>query len=158
MTGASVEPNRRAQAEMYGEPLGDLIGRCATTLGLTQGRVASLLGISAPMLSQLINAHRVKIGNPAAVHRLQAMYTLAQRVGAGELNPADAIRELEEHHDTEGVVTSTTSASTPDPSGVRALFRAAGSPDDFARAAEMLQASHPAIATLLLTYGGTRRG
>ncbi|UPK76120.1 DNA-binding protein [Nocardioidaceae bacterium SCSIO 66511] len=154
MTAENAESNRRAQAEMYGEPLGDLIGRCATTLGLTQARVAKLLGISAPMLSQLINAHRIKIGNPTAVHRLQAMYVLAQRVAAGELAAADAVRELESDRSVEGVVTQTSSV-TDAGAAIRSVFRAAGTSDEFASAAAVLRPTHPAIASLLDTYGGS---
>lgn len=156
MTAASADSNRRAQSEMYGEPLGDLIGRCAATLGLTQGRVAELLGISAPMLSQLINAHRIKIGNPAAVHRLQAMYVVAQRVDAGEQNVDDAVRELESNRTAEGVVTHPSTAT--EAGSIRSVFRAAGSADDFADAARVLGPTHPSIASLLLTYGAAPHG
>lgn len=156
MTAASADSNRRAQAEMYGEPLGDLIGQCASTLGLTQARAAELLGISAPMLSQLINAHRIKIGNPAAVHRLQAMYVVAQRVAAGEQSIDDAMRELESHSAHEGVVTHTTGAF--DVTAIRTIFRTAASADEYAQAALSLRATHPAIATLLMTYGGPAHG
>lgn len=156
MTAPSAEANRRAQAEMYGEPLGDLIGQCAAALGLTQLRVAELLGISAPMLSQLVNAHRIKIGNPAAVHRLQAMYVAAQRVAAGELSLDEAVRELEANRKAEGVVTHTTTAT--DTSSIRSVFRAAGSAEEFGAAARLLDASHPGIAGLLRTYGGPADG
>ncbi|MDN5854909.1 MAG: DNA-binding protein [Actinomycetia bacterium] len=157
MLAENAEANRRAQAQMYGEPLSDLIGRCATTLELTQAKVAKLLGISAPMLSQLINAHRIKIGNPAAVHRLQAMYATAQRVAVGELGPGDAVRELEAGRGAEGVVTQTTTTGDS-AAAVRNAFRAAGSPEDFASAADVLRGSHPNVAALLETYGGARRG
>ncbi len=157
MTAANAEANRRAQAEMYGEPLGDLIGRCAAILGLTQARVAKLLGISAPMLSQLINAHRIKIGNPAAVHRLQAMYAAAQRVAANELEPEAAVRELEAERGAEGVVTQSSTAGDST-AVVRNVFRAAGSAEEYASAADLLRGSHPSIAALLETYGGARRG
>lgn len=157
MTPENAESNRRAQAQMYGEPLSDLIGRCASTLGLTQAKVAKLLGISAPMLSQLINAHRVKIGNPAAVRRLQEMYAAAQRVAAGELDHGDAIRELEAERRAEGVVTQSTMTGDAT-AAVRNVFRAAGSAEEFRTAAEALRGSHPEIAELLDTYGGARDG
>lgn len=156
MTAESADANRRAQAEMYGEPLGDLIGGCASTLGLTQGRVAELLGISAPMLSQLINAHRIKIGNPAAVHRLQAMYVVAQRVAAGEQSTADAVRELEATRQAEGVVTNSTTSTRP--ATVQEIFGAVASADEYAAAADVLRDRHPAIANLLLTYGASSDG
>lgn len=157
MTAATADANRRAQAEMYGEPLGDLIGGCATTLGLTQGRVAELLGISAPMLSQLINAHRIKIGNPAAVHRLQAMYAVAQRVEAGELSAAHGVRELEATGSAEAVVTNS-SATTGAATTVQDVFRAVAPADEYAAAAALLRERHPAIAQLLLTYGAGSHG
>lgn len=46
-------------------------------LGLTQSGVARALGLSPAMLSQLVRGQRVKIGNPLAVARLQALLTLA---------------------------------------------------------------------------------
>lgn len=150
MTASSADDNRRAQAHLYGEPLGDLIKRCSSALSLTQVRVADLLGISAPMLSQLMNARRVKIGNPAAVKRLQLMYAAACRVAAGEQSLDDAVRQLEAARTSEAVVTHHTEA---DPAAVRAVFRAAASPQEFAAAAEQLRASHPAIAKLLQTFG-----
>lgn len=156
MTAASVDANRRAQAEMYGEPLGDLIGGCAATLGLTQGRVAELLGISAPMLSQLINAHRIKIGNPAAVHRLQAMYAVAQRVAAGEQSAVEGVRALESD-ESDHVVTNST-AATGGAETIQEVFRAAGSVDDYVAAAAVLRERYPAIAALLLTYGARTHG
>ena len=47
--------------------LGDVLDRCRAVLGLNQSRLAALLGISAPMLSQVMSAQRIKIGNPNAV-------------------------------------------------------------------------------------------
>lgn len=74
--------NLQLQTDLYGEPLGDLIRRIAGTLGLTQARVADVIGLSAPMLSQLMSAQRVKIGNPNVVSRLQALDEFARRDGA----------------------------------------------------------------------------
>lgn len=48
-------------------------------------------GISAPMLSQLINARRIKIANPVAAARLTRMVSLADEVRTGLLTAADAI-------------------------------------------------------------------
>ncbi len=77
--------NLAAQRELYGEPLGDIAMRIMTTLGLTQGSLADALQLSAPMLSQLMSGHRVKIGNPAVLHRLQALSQLLET--AGTLSP-----------------------------------------------------------------------
>ena len=60
--------NVEQQRALYGEPLADTAARVMGALGLTQARLAQVLQISAPMMSQLISAQRVKIGNPAVVH------------------------------------------------------------------------------------------
>ncbi|WP_262850762.1 DNA-binding protein [Mumia quercus] len=149
MSGPDVEANQRAQAALYGEPLGVIVRRCADVLGLTQARVAATLGISAPMLSQLANGHRVKIGNPAVVSRLQAMYAAAQAVASGETTREDAIAGLASQGGA-AVVTSWTKA---DASAVRALFRAEGTAAEYEDAAALVADAHPQIAALLRRYG-----
>lgn len=72
-------------------PLSDVFKRCGQALGLNQSELARLLGISAPMLSQLINARRIKIANPVAAARLTRMVSLADEVRTGLLTAADAI-------------------------------------------------------------------
>ena len=67
------------QRALYGASLAQLTGDVMASFGLSQAALARILGLSAPMLSQLISGHRVKIGNPAAVHRLQALVALAPR-------------------------------------------------------------------------------
>ncbi|XVX19359.1 DNA-binding protein [Actinomycetota bacterium] len=69
--------NAAQQSELYGAPLGELCQGVIAALGLTQSRLADVLGLSAPMLSQLMSAQRVKIGNPAVLHRLQELLALA---------------------------------------------------------------------------------
>ncbi|QMW65608.1 helix-turn-helix transcriptional regulator [Mumia sp. ZJ1417] len=149
MSGPDVEANQRAQAALYGEPLGVIVRRCAEVLGLTQARVAAALGISAPMLSQLANGHRVKIGNPAAVSRLQAMYAAAQGVASGRATREEALAGLASQ---EGVAV-VTSWTTPEASAVRALFRTEGSASDFEEAAALVADAQPRIAALLRRYG-----
>lgn len=80
--------NRQTQRELYGEPIADIVGRITSALGLTQGRLAEVIGLSAPMLSQLVSARRVKIGNPAVLGRLQSLADLA-------VGPALAAEERE---------------------------------------------------------------
>ena len=72
-------------------PLSDVFKRCGQALGLNQAELSRLLGISAPMLSQLINARRIKIANPVAAARLTRMVSLADEVRTGLLTAADAI-------------------------------------------------------------------
>ena len=83
-----TEANRAAQHELYGEPLADVFHRLMACFGATQGTLAQTLGISAPMLSQLMSANRVKIGNPAVVLRLQALQDLAHNVDRGLVDQA----------------------------------------------------------------------
>jgi hypothetical protein len=91
-SGDAVEMQRL----WYGEPLGDLFGRLISELGLNQARLAGLLGLSAPMLSQLMNGRRAKIGNPIVVQRLQALQDLAAQLAAGRLGPEEATARMEE--------------------------------------------------------------
>jgi transcriptional regulator with XRE-family HTH domain len=149
MSGPDVAATQQAQAALYGEPLGVIVRRCAESLGLTQARVAELLGISAPMLSQLVNGHRTKIGNPVAVSRLQAMYAAALAVAAGQVSREDALAGLATQEGA-GVVTSWT---TTEASAVRALFRTEGSAADYEEAAGLLAGAYPRIAALLRRYG-----
>lgn len=85
------EENSRAQEALYGEPLSARFGRVRAELALTQARLAEVLGVSAPMLSQLVGAHRVKIGNPAVYERL---VMLEEIVDAAADRSADATAEL----------------------------------------------------------------
>ena len=59
-----------AQTEMYGEPLGQRIGRLLAAYQVSQARLAAVLGLSPPMLSQLMSGQRAKISNPAVLGRL----------------------------------------------------------------------------------------
>jgi hypothetical protein len=68
--GARLAQNRERQRELYGAPLGDRVRRLTTGLGISQARLARTLGVSPAMLSQLVSARRVKIGDPAVLARL----------------------------------------------------------------------------------------
>ncbi|HWM57252.1 MAG TPA: helix-turn-helix transcriptional regulator [Pseudonocardia sp.] len=80
-----VAANRGRQRELYGAPLGDRVRRLTATLGISQARLARALGLSPPMLSQLVSAHRVKIGDPAVLARI---LLLDQRCRTLEARPA----------------------------------------------------------------------
>ena len=62
--------NRERQRELYGTALGDRVRALTAALGISQARLAGVLGISPAMLSQLVSARRVKIGDPAVLARL----------------------------------------------------------------------------------------
>lgn len=149
---------REAQAVLYGEPLGDIFVRCSSVLGLNQSQMAGLLGISAPMLSQLINARRVKIGNPTAVHRLQVMYEAVAEVQRSEVTVKEAIARIEETGSGGGFFTGTTRRPRRDDVAleVQSLFRQVASASDFLDAADAVAGTSPEIAELLRTYGGGR--
>ncbi|MHA6793329.1 helix-turn-helix domain-containing protein [Pseudonocardia bannensis] len=70
---AQTAANRERQRELYGAPLGDRVHRLTGLLGITQARLAGTLGISPAMLSQLVSARRVKIGDPAVLARLMLL-------------------------------------------------------------------------------------
>ncbi|GAA3106458.1 transcriptional regulator with XRE-family HTH domain [Kribbella aluminosa] len=100
--------NLKQQVELYGEPLGEVVRRVTAALGLTQGGLAQVIGLSAPMLSQLVSAQRVKIGNPAVVSRLRAVSELADVTVADGLLPGRVAIELATIRSTRGAYTSAT--------------------------------------------------
>ncbi|HEY0447850.1 helix-turn-helix transcriptional regulator [Actinophytocola sp.] len=82
--GARTARGREQQRELYGAPLGDRVRRLTCALGISQARLARTLGISPAMLSQLVSARRVKIGDPAVLARL---LMLDQRCDAARMPP-----------------------------------------------------------------------
>lgn len=148
--------SRDAQAQLYGEPLGDILSRCGKALGLNQTRLAEVLGISAPMLSQLVNARRVKIGNPVAAQKLQVMHDAVGAVEHGDLDVATALERIAAVHGGGDILT--TRRSTRDESALQtqAMFRRVASASDHLAAAELLAIQHPEIAEMLRTYGAGR--
>lgn len=70
------------QRAIYGTSLAERFGAVMKDYGLSQRSLAAVLGISAPMLSQLIGARRIKIGNPAVYERL---VMLEQRAGTSDI-------------------------------------------------------------------------
>ncbi|MGW1346327.1 hypothetical protein ACWCOV_35100 [Kribbella sp. NPDC002412] len=107
--------NLQQQTELYGEPLGELVRRVVGPLGLTQGGVAQVIGMSAPMLSQLMSAQRVKIGNPAVVSRLKALDDLAHLAMIGEVAEHDIAAELDAIRGATGAFTRSDTAHLPRP-------------------------------------------
>lgn len=71
MAMPSPETDQRLarQRAIYGIPLAERFGDLMAAYRLSQRSLARVLGLSAPMLSQLINAQRIKIGNPAVYER-----------------------------------------------------------------------------------------
>lgn len=155
----SVEDNREAQRKAYGEPLADIFGRIRDAFGLNQSALAGVLGLSAPMLSQLNSAQRVKIGNPAVLQRVQSLEDLVREVGAGAVDPSVVPERLEEIKASTGGFTRTTSmvpSEAPDEAvvaSIRNLLRAVASGQQVRAAAEELEPTQPELAEVLRIYG-----
>lgn len=149
----SHEENIARQRELYGEPLGELVRRTTTSLGLTQAQMAKTLGLSPAMLSHLVTGQRIKIANPAALTRLQAMVDLANSapdLTAAQLSARlDAIASL-------SVDLTTTTHLTPGPAAphetVARALRAVASGQQLAAAATAVEPTAPGLAELLRTY------
>lgn len=131
--------NRQTQRELYGEPVADIVGRIMSSLGLTQVRLAEVLGLSAPMLSQLIGARRVKIGNPAVLGRLQSLTDLAA-VGPA-LTADEKERRLAAIHEAQPTMSTMRDAGAVD------ALRAAAPAEELRRLSEATTA--PRLASLL---------
>jgi transcriptional regulator with XRE-family HTH domain len=86
---ARLALNRERQRELYGIPLGDRVRRLTTGLGISQARLARALGVSPAMLSQLVSARRVKIGDPAVLARLMMIDQRSR--GVREVPPRHAV-------------------------------------------------------------------
>lgn len=86
------------QQAIYGTPLSRRFGELMAAYRLSQRSLARVLGLSAPMLSQLINAQRIKIGNPAVYERF---IMLEERQ-----DEADLQRVLDEVQASEPVLTT----------------------------------------------------
>jgi hypothetical protein len=84
--------NRERQRQLYGAPLGDRVRGLTTRLGISQARLARTLGVSPAMLSQLVSARRVKIGDPAVLTRLMLLDQRCRAVR--ERPPARAVDAL----------------------------------------------------------------
>lgn len=142
------------QRSLYGEPVGALVRRVMEQVGLTQSAVASVLGLSPAMLSQLMSGHRVKIGNPQALARLQSLLALADE--ASSLTRDVTTRRLDEIKQSRATLTTTQMSTTaaPDPAAlVRTVLRAVASGRDLERAADVLDDVVPELAQLIRAYG-----
>lgn len=158
MSGPDPRDAREQQRVLYGEPLSDLVGRVAAGLQLTQGRLAETIGLSAPMLSQLVSGQRVKIGNPAVVHRLGALVRLL--TDAPGLNRAELDARLTQ---IRGQQPTLTDVPSPDvPADVRAaavgLLRRLAGAGELTVAADALPAASRLGALLREAESGPPHG
>ena len=139
-----------AQAEMYGEPLGQRIGRLLTAYRVSQARMAAALGLSPPMLSQLMSGQRAKISNPAVLGRLVRLEELASTASADQAARDAALAEVQGSRpalSTAHLVTDGGDAGRPDP-GTVARGLGALLPAEALRRASA-EVSNPTLAELL---------
>lgn len=154
-----TETNRTAQRAAYGEPLNETFDRIRGAFGLNQAGLATILGISAPMLSQLNSAQRVKIGNPAVLSRVHQLNELVDQLAAGQVEPDQVPDRLEQIKNSKGSIGRTTQLMAEQASdaaivaGMRNLLRAVASGAEIREAAESLEGTHPKLAEVLRIYG-----
>lgn len=143
------------QARLYGAPVGDSVRRVAGVLGLSQAAVARTLGVSAPMLSQVVNGHRVKFGNPLAVQRLRSLLELADDVERGLSFEEVAVRiEGVAREDSTTLTARREVGDRADvAAGFSALLRAVASGRQLRAAADAVEADAPDLAEVLRVYG-----
>lgn len=161
MTPEQIARNRAQQAQLYGAPLGDVFGRLVATLRLNQSRLSDVLGVSKPMLSQLMSAQRVKIGNPAVLQRMLVLEELADEVDRAGMDSAELDSRLREVAVTSGTLSRTSqTGARPEPTNavslIQSLLRATASAEELLSASRELEAKHPGIAELLRVYGTWR--
>jgi transcriptional regulator with XRE-family HTH domain len=161
MTPEQIVRNRSQQAQLYGAPLGDVFGRLVATLRLNQSRLSEILGVSKPMLSQLMSAQRVKIGNPAVLQRMLELEELAGEVDRAGMDSAELDGRLREVAATSGTLSRTSQTGVRlEPNNavavVQSLLRATASAEELLSASRQLEAKHPSIAELLRVYGTSR--
>lgn len=151
--------NREAQRAAYGEPLNETFDRIRQAFGLNQASLAGILGLSAPMLSQLNSAQRVKIGNPAVLSRVHQLNELVDQLSSGQAQSEEIASRLEQIKNSKGSMGRTTQLMAEEASeaavvaGMRSLLRAVASGAEIHQSAELLEASHPKLAEVLRVYG-----
>jgi hypothetical protein len=148
--------NRAVQAELYGAPLGDVRDELTAAFEVSRGAVAHALGLSAPMLSQLASGHRVMIGNPSAVQRLQRLLGSLPDIRAGRLDAGggDAV-------DRGGGPRAGAHPDLPAGPAAGRCRRAAGAPlgrldEELGEAAALLEERFPGLAEVLRVYATGR--
>lgn len=148
--------NRAEQARLYGAPLSEVLDQLTTAFGLSRGSLAQVLGLSAPMLSQLASGHRVKIGNPSAVHRLQRMLAVLPEIRAGRVDPAEAIGSIEAEEPGQVLTRTTQLVLRRGAADVSHVVRSAASAAQLIEAAALLRERFPELAEVLRIYGTGR--
>lgn len=153
---AAVARYRDEQTRLYGAPLGTVVAELTEVYAVSRGRLAGLLGLSAPMLSQLAGGHRLKIGNPAAVQRLQRLMELVPDVRSGRLSAEVAMTTVAGEREGGVLTRSTLTHHRQGAADVALVLRWAASASELEAAASLLEPAHPALAEVLRVYGTGR--
>lgn len=142
----AVAANRARQRELYGAPLGDRVRRLTTRLDISQARLARVLGISPAMLSQLVSARRVKIGDPTVLARLRALdRRCATLLPVGDRAAVDALLT-----EVARMEWDWTGGRSPEPPVTAAdVLRRVAEPGRLAAAAAVLGPTFPEVAEVL---------
>ena len=170
MTTGAAEPirarlarGRGRQREIYGEALGDRVRELTAALGISQGRLARALGLSPAMLSQLVSARRIKIGDPAVLVRLQIL-DQRWRAANTRLDPGAVDALLAEVAAARWRWTAASPAGSPaaspaaSPAGSAAdALRRVAQPARLAAAAAVLGPAFPEVAEVLRRAAGRPR-
>lgn len=142
------------QRELYGEPVGDLVRRACAALTLSQQQLARTLGLSPAMLSQLVTGHRIKMGNPLTLARLQAVLSLADE--APGLTRRSLEARLQEIARSHGNLSTSQPRAVSGPEGaevVRRVLHAVASGHELEQAARLIEPGSPRLAEMLRVYG-----
>ncbi|MCH1864928.1 hypothetical protein [Nocardioides sp. CFH 31398] len=145
--------NVEHQRALYGASVGELVGSVTGPLGLSQAAVARILGLSPAMLSQLATGHRVKIGNPRVLFRLQLMLALADE--SPRLSRHTVAGRIAEIGRARADLTTAERPTTPTltVAAVADLLHAVASRRELDRAATALDEVAPGVAELVRVYG-----
>ena len=143
------------QQRLYGATVGESVTRITAGLSLSQAAVARVLGVSAPMLSQVVNGHRVKFANPLTVQRLRSLLDLTEQVESGLDREAITPRlaEIADSGATTLVPTRVRQEPAEVAAAVSSVLRAVASGRELEAAAAEMRHRFPTIAEVLRVYG-----
>jgi transcriptional regulator with XRE-family HTH domain len=91
---ARLARNRARQQDLYGVAIGTRVRTLTAGLGISQACLARTIGVSPAMLSQLVSARRIRMGNPRALARLRALDRWYREFPAHQVMDRDRVLAL----------------------------------------------------------------
>lgn len=85
----TLDDRRRQQVELYGDSVDVIAQHAHQLMGVDTDELADVIGLSAPMLTRLVGAERIRIGNPVAIARLTRLREFAEELMRGEAHRED---------------------------------------------------------------------